>query len=306
MACKKNTLLFAFTLSCMGGAMHAATGSEAEPIPAALQSPINIDHSKIKIQERNLPDIQFNYPGAMQFDLSFTGHTIQATVSKTDAHGNDQIASIGFKNDEASTAKKYNLVQIHMHAPSEHMIDHKRYPLEWHFVHQNPDDKSRLVIGVFMEDGEQTTPAYRTLLDTLRENVTEQNENDHTPHALGSCSFSPRALIPEDQRCWRYDGSLTSKPYTPVYWCVVRAKTTIDQEDLENLFIAMQVNTRGLQEVGNREVLFDMLSDNPKIAAGQTSNSVSKLVTPAPVKFAPRHRGYRGRSYRHSLRRGEV
>ncbi len=256
MVFKKNALLLTLAVCASANADTTTTHQPlvlAKPETAAtLQSPINIDRAT----NRNLPDIQFNYPLTMLFDVASNGHTIQATASNTDNAGKLQQASIELNG------KEYNLVQIHMHAPSEHMVHNQRYPLEWHFVHQNPQDDSRVVIGVFMEDGDSTTPAYRPILDYLEHALRAER----TPHSIGPCSaitFSPRALIPEDQRCWRYEGSLTSKPYSPVYWCVVRATTTINQHDLEVLFTAMNVNTRALQPVGNRTILFDTTLDRP-------------------------------------------
>lgn len=276
------SMIETMTQPCM---MATTTSIPPMAFAAALQSPINI----IQATEKNLPDIIFNYPDSMQFDLSFTGHSVQATVSEKDAVGNDQTASIELYG------KIYDLVQFHMHAPSEHLVSHKRYPLEWHFVHQNSSDQSRVVIGVFMEDGQETTPAYRTLLDTLEEQITEENKYDRTPHGLGSCSFSPRSLIPEDQRCWRYDGSLTSAPYSPVYWCVVRATTTINAKDMGILFTAMQVHTRSVQDLDDREVFFDSRLDSAPIKQKATQKKITPAAKKVPKKKAKKAT-MRGRS----------
>ena len=47
----------------------------------------------------------------------------------------------------------YSLVQFHFHAPSEHTLNGRHYPMEMHLVHKS--DSGRLaVIGVFIEEGE--------------------------------------------------------------------------------------------------------------------------------------------------------
>ncbi len=270
----------------------AAPSIKSAPVAAKFQSPIRIDANKS--MEKDLPDIKFNYPKTLLFDLEFNGHTVQANVSEKDAAGKEQEASIELNG------KEYELKQFHMHAPSEHVLGNKRYPLEWHFVHQ-ADDGSRLVIGVFMDDGKETTAPYNGLIDQLASTMKKEEQHDFNKRSFGSCVLNPRALIPADQRCWRYDGSLTSAPYTPVYWCVVRAITTISPEDLETLFRAAHVNTRSTQELGDRDVSFDATIDPPKKtiaptvilkhkAAAQRNKKQSKQRSRAkhPRKFSHR------------------
>jgi len=49
----------------------------------------------------------------------------------------------------------YDLLQFHVHTPSEHTVDGSDYPAELHFVHQAGD--SLAVVGVFVEEGRRTT-----------------------------------------------------------------------------------------------------------------------------------------------------
>ena len=69
--------------------------------------------------------------------ISNNGHTVKVNAKA----GNLMIGS-----------EKYDLLQYHIHAPSEHVINGKTYPLEIHFVHGTPDGKLA-VLGVFAEEG---------------------------------------------------------------------------------------------------------------------------------------------------------
>ncbi len=64
------------------------------------------------------------------------GHTIQVNYSEGDT------MTIGNTT--------YELIQFHCHAPSEHTVHGKHYPMEMHFVHKSPSG-ALAVIGVFIE-----------------------------------------------------------------------------------------------------------------------------------------------------------
>lgn len=60
---------------------------------------------------------------------------------------------------------KYNLMQVHLHSPSEHHISSRRYPLELHFVHIADDDSGRIsVVAVFFVVG-KPNKSLKILLD---------------------------------------------------------------------------------------------------------------------------------------------
>lgn len=59
----------------------------------------------------------------------------------------------------------YELVQYHFHAPSEHMIDGERAPLELHFVHKSATG-TLAVLGVLVEVGDHN-PIFDFVIDAL-------------------------------------------------------------------------------------------------------------------------------------------
>lgn len=66
------------------------------------------------------------------------GHTIQLNFA-TGSH-----ITVG--------GEKYELLQVHFHRPSEHLIGGKNFPMEAHFVHRNAAG-SLAVVGVLMATG---------------------------------------------------------------------------------------------------------------------------------------------------------
>jgi carbonic anhydrase len=63
----------------------------------------------------------------------------------------------------------YNLLQFHLHAPSEHTLNGEHLDGEVHFVHSNTDGSALLVVGVFFKavDGGETDAWAASLLDAL-------------------------------------------------------------------------------------------------------------------------------------------
>jgi carbonic anhydrase len=106
----------------------------------------------------------------------------------------------------------YRLVQFHFHAPSEHTVGGRRYPMELHLVHQSAAAELA-VLGVLISPG----PASRALSElfaTLPPKAGQQ-------HALRA-SVNAAELVPSPRRTYRYDGSLTTPPCTEgVRWLVL-------------------------------------------------------------------------------------
>lgn len=89
------------------------------------QSPINIEtHLKFKRADAILA-----YPSIGDFTAENNGHTIQFTPKNATKYK----AKLG--------GGDYQLLQFHFHTPSEHRLNREHYPLEVHFVHQNPSSR---------------------------------------------------------------------------------------------------------------------------------------------------------------------
>ena len=128
----------------------------------------------------------------------------------------------------------YTLKQFHFHHPGEHRIDGKLYPLELHIVHQNYSNDSYVVLGIMLEpdpDGETLDS-----VDELVEHLCKMKQANCT------CSQDPIHAVPLDwmpensQDYFRYEGSLTSEPYSEnVSWVVFKEPKKISPEQLDRL-----------------------------------------------------------------------
>src|SRR5262249_57425176 len=121
--------------------------------------------------------------GAPLDDLVFQWHAGAATVVN---NGHTVQVGLADGGDLVLDGHPYHLVQFHVHAPSEHTVNGRAFPLELHFVHQ--DDAGHLaVVGVLVETG-PATPALDPLLA-----VHAEAGGPALPVAR---TFDPTALLP--------------------------------------------------------------------------------------------------------------
>lgn len=102
----------------------------------------------------------------------------------------------------------YNLLQFHYHSPSEHTVDGVRYPLEVHFVHQNPLNGALAVFGIlfpYSEEGVKANPFIAKWWDYIF------SEEDHkVPYAVDFSKMIDD--VTPTSPLFRYSGSLTTPP----------------------------------------------------------------------------------------------
>lgn len=139
---------------------------------------------------------------------------------------------------------RFDLVQFHVHTPSEHTIAGDSFPMEVHLVHKNKAGKLA-VVGVLFTEGEASAA-----MSTVWKGA---------PKAKGSVPlkkpFDPAALLPKDHAAYRYDGSLTTPPCTEgVIWHVLKRPRTEDEARIEAFTRRFGANARPVQELGEREL----------------------------------------------------
>lgn len=160
------------------------------------------------------------------------GHTIQVNVPP----GNMLIRS----------GKFYELLQFHFHAPSEHNVDGKAYPMEVHFVHREKDTDRLAVLAVFMNTGMPNT-AFGALSQMFPAKEGEEVKVDR---------ISPRELLPISLEYWRYEGSLTTPPCTEnVTWLVARQPVLVDGGDIMHFVSIYNGNARPIMNANRRFIL---------------------------------------------------
>jgi carbonic anhydrase len=185
-----------------------------------LQSPIDIDRSHVI--ERDLPPIDVRYPtesvgvevrfGVVDGDATPDGTNVVPQLIGTPAPSDAHVVVDG---------ARFDLRSFHWHSPSEHLLDGHAFPLELHLVHASSEG-GLLVLGVLFDAG----PADASLAPAF--------------DVIGGVGDSPQSvtmrlcdLAPSSPRTYRYDGSLTTAPFTEgVSWFVCTQARTASPEQL--------------------------------------------------------------------------
>ncbi len=214
-----------------------------------LQSPINIA-PKITDKTSKL-DIHYMPATMIIVDDGYTnlligkeqtiindGHAIQLNFPESNTS-----EEILFNQD------KYQLVQFHMHTPSENTLNGKSFPMEIHFVHQGKNG-TLAVIGVFVKLGEENP--------TLQKIITNLPKEAHKPMQISGEEVSPLNLLPTDQKHYDFNGSLTTPPCAEgVQWIVMQNPITASAEQIAKLKAATHgANARPVQSRNKREIFY--------------------------------------------------
>jgi carbonic anhydrase len=191
------------------------------------QSPINIAETV----DTDLPTLELDY-NTSTVDLVNNGHTVQVNVQP----GN--YLKVG--------SEVFELIQFHLHTPSEHRIDGKSFLMETHYVHRN--EKGELaVLALLHHEGPGSE-----VLDML-ERVIPKEINKPVAYR------QPLTGIPisrVDKAYYRYNGSLTTPPCSEgVRWYVLKQTSPVstEQQVLYQQFIGN--DARGPQPINARLVL---------------------------------------------------
>ena len=219
----------------------AVVGILAAALPSSAQlaqSPINVSNEAIV--RAKLPKLSFVYTDKASLTVKNTGAPdIEATVKAFVLPGAGSVTVSG---------ATYNLLQFHFHTPSEHTINGEETPMEVHFVHADVNG-NLLVVGrriAFGEKNEVLAPIFSNLPSIAN------------PLVLNKVKI--KDLIPETTTSYRYDGSLTTDPYTEgVKWVVLSEPMTFSSRQVaafQRLFPLN--NSRELQPLNGRCILSDV------------------------------------------------
>lgn len=214
-----------------GGPDHwgELSGDYTACVDGSKQSPIDIRNPL----PMGLTDIGFEYL-PMDAAVVNNGHTIQANFEP-----GSRIRIDG---------KVFELAQFHLHAPSEHTMAGKRFPMELHLVHKSADGELA-VVGVFFVEGSEN----QALAPLFAAMPTEANDTARTPRPIELA-----ALLPLTRVDVRYYGSLTTPPCSEgVRWNVLSDPVEASAEQLKAFQALYKGNNRPLQPVNNRTVVVD-------------------------------------------------
>ena len=142
---------------------------------------------------------------------------------------------------------RYELLQFHLHHPSEHLLAGKGFDLECHFVHK-ASTGALAVTGVFIRPG-AASAALKAFFDSM-----PAKEGPET--RLGS-SIDIAAILPKSGGYFRYLGSLTTPPCSEgLTWTVHKEPVEASVEQIQKFAALFPKNARPVQR-RNRRLLID-------------------------------------------------
>jgi carbonic anhydrase len=141
----------------------------------------------------------------------------------------------------------YQLLQIHFHHPSEHLLAGKGFDMELHFVHKSASG-ALAVVGVFIQPG-QTNAALAPIWSVMR-------PHEAAPKPIVGVTVAPNLLLPKDRNYFRYMGSLTTPPCSEgLTWTVFRSPIEASPEQIRTFANLFPLNARPLQPLNHRFLL---------------------------------------------------
>ena len=193
------------------------------------QSPIALASA----ESAELPRIAFDYRPS-PISIRNTGNSIQV----------DHEAGSGITIE----GSRYELQQFHFHAPSEHSVGRRWFPMEMHLVHARKDG-ALAVVGVFLEEGAANPELAPVLSSPPR-----------TPGPARTVRGTVDAnhLLPRQRTTWRYRGSLTTPPCTEgVSWIIMTEPLSVSREQIAAHNAIFPNNSRPVQPLNGRLLLID-------------------------------------------------
>ncbi len=144
---------------------------------------------------------------------------------------------------------RYELLQLHLHSPSEHTLAGKRFDLELHLVHQSAA-KRLAVVALLFDKGEANT-ALKNLWRKAPSEVSDKAV------AFKKKNIDLSAMLSLREGYYHYQGSLTKPPCSEgVGWYVLKKTYTVAGKNVQRLRKLLGGrNNRMIQPLGGRQVV---------------------------------------------------
>ncbi len=190
------------------------------------QSPINVVDSETKKAKNEL----FLLYGTDSKKVLNNGHGIKV--------------EFGDAGNTTFKGKRYKLLQLHFHTPSETTIEGVRYPMEMHLVHKSKDDKL-LVVGVLFKEGAEN--------EELNAVISKSSTKINDPQPLSNLHIVE--LLPSKYNYYAFDGSLTTPPCNEnVQWIILKTPVEASAKQLNAFQSILHNVARDTQPVNNRVI----------------------------------------------------
>jgi carbonic anhydrase len=234
---------------------RVASGSPASAATSALpstlvpqQSPVNVVRSAVQVQTA-LPQLGIHYSRSVPVSVHYVSKDDPTTggCSARGAEETEEAEVPAGAGHVTLSGVRYDLIQFHFHTPSEHTFDGRHAPLEMHLVHQDAAGH-KLVIGVPLVEGKagEADRILSRLADECGDPIEVENLN-------------LRALLPANPSTLRYNGSLTTAPYSEgVQWFLTVPKTVSAKSIAAFRGLFPDGDARTSQALNGRHLLADV------------------------------------------------
>ena len=193
------------------------------------QSPIDIPDAEAR--KGDLSPLLFDYrPSPLR--IIDDGHTIRVNYAP-----GSTISVEG---------KRYELVELDFHKPSEDKVSGKGHDMEAHLVHRGKDGKLAIV-AVLLDEGKENA-----LIKTLWSRLPQTKDKEIVDDAV---KINALDLLPRDKGYYAFVGSLTKPPCSEgVKWFVLKTPIPISADEIARFAKAYPMNARPVQELNGRDV----------------------------------------------------
>jgi carbonic anhydrase len=219
------------------------TGSTAAQSQTPTQSPINVTVGSIKI-DASQPKLNVSY-GHSDLELEYVRKDADSATGCTtrDSEETEEAFVTPGSGHVTVAGVRYELERFHFHTPAEHHFQGRTDPLEMHLVHRSAAGKL-LVIGVPLRAG--ASSAVDRVLAHLAPECGETVELDN---------FNLTTLLPANHSTLRYNGSLTTAPFTEgVQWFLTLEQTVSPATIARFQHLFTSGNARPTQPLNGRAV----------------------------------------------------
>ncbi len=221
-------------------AAHAASSLAENLAKMEAQSPIDINAQNTKFEK--LSPMQFSLSSDTTLSVINNGSpSVTATAARA-------IVPTG-AGSLTVDGDTYQLAQFHFHTPAENLENGKTFPMEMHLVF-NDTQNNIFVVGRWIEVG-ASNAALEPIFSDLPKTTMQTHVFNH---------FDLNALLPTNLESFRYDGSLTTPPYSEgVKWVDLAQPLQMSAAEI-NAYSSLfpDGDARAIQALNGRIVLTDV------------------------------------------------
>ena len=162
----------------------------------------------------------------------------------------DDGRTISLLSDKGSLVtvygRRYSLVEVDFHTPSEHQVNGVSWPMEIHLVHK---DASGHVAKISLVEKGKRNKEIDKILNYLP--LKRKGRVKRRRHV----KINLTKLLPADKRSWHYEGSLTKPPCTEgVNWNILRSPIQLSEDQIKTFRAMYPQNSRPTQPMHDRRI----------------------------------------------------